>query len=156
MRYTLFRKQQLNCSIETAWDFFSNPMNLATITPKDLGFTILNKEDKLDKIYSGMIINYKVSPLLGVPLHWQTRIDQVNMYHSFVDFQEKGPYKYWKHHHEFLINDDGVLMKDNIEYELPFGIIGDITNTLIVRQKLINIFDYRYNILEEMFNTIVN
>lgn len=152
MRHTLFRQQQLKCNIETAWHFFSNPMNLAAITPKDLGFTVLTKYNHEEQIYPGMLINYTVSPILHIPLHWRTRIDQVTMYHSFVDFQEKGPYKYWNHHHEFISNEDGVLMKDTVDYELPFGVLGSLAHQLFVRKKLVQIFDYRNTILEQMFN----
>lgn len=153
MRYTLFKQQQLNCDLETAWNFFSSPLNLAKITPKDLGFNILTNHKDLEKIYTGMIIDYKVSPLLGIPMHWQTRIEDVNLNHSFVDTQKKGPYKYWRHYHEFIEKDGGILMTDNVEYELPLGFLGDIANKIIVRSKLEEIFSYRFKVLEQMFNT---
>src|SRR5690554_7347327 len=111
MRYQLFREQQLFCDLDTAWNFFSNPNNLSKITPKDMGFTVLSQPDS-DKIYEGMLIDYTVSPILRIPLSWQTRITQVDWNKSFTDFQQKGPYKYWNHFHEFIPNNKGVLMRD--------------------------------------------
>lgn len=151
MRYVLFRQQQLNCGLETAWEFFSLPENLPKITPKDLRFAVLS-DYKSQPIFEGMIINYTVSPILGIPLKWKTRITELSPQKSFIDFQEKGPYRFWSHFHEFLPNEDGVLMRDTVEYELPFGILGSLAHRLFVKRKLCKIFDYRFKIIESTFN----
>lgn len=151
MKYRLYREQQLYCDIDTAWRFFSSPMNLSEITPKDMAFTVLSEEQD-QPIFEGMLINYSVSPLLGIPLKWQTKIIQVEHQKSFTDFQQKGPYKYWKHFHEFIPNEKGILMKDTVEYELPFGVFGNVVHSLLVKKKLNKIFDYRHQVLKQLFN----
>lgn len=151
MRFQLYREQQLNCDIEAAWSFFSSPLNLSKITPKDMRFNVLSDLENID-IYEGMIIEYKVSPILHIPLKWITKITQVEKNNSFTDFQEKGPYKYWNHFHEFVPNDKGVLMKDTVDYELPFGLLGRIAHTVFVKKKLENIFNFRYQFLEKYFS----
>lgn len=151
MSYRLSRTQQLHCNIDTAWQFFSSPYNLARITPKNMKFHVLTALPD-ERIYEGMIIDYKVSPLLGIPMRWRTRITQVDEGRSFTDFQEKGPYKLWNHFHEFIPNEQGVLVKDTVDYELPMGLLGEIAHTLMVRKKLQHIFDYRHRILEQLFN----
>lgn len=155
MKYQLYREQQLNCNLETAWKFFSSPENLSEITPKDMNFTVLSKY-RNQPIFEGMIIDYIVSPLFNIPLKWKTRISQVDKNKSFTDFQEKGPYKLWNHHHEFIPNQNGVLMKDTVDYELPLGFLGKIAHSIIVKDKLNKIFDYRYRILEQRFNQAKN
>lgn len=151
MKYQLYREQQLQCDIETAWTFFSSPMNLTKITPRDMGFIVLSEYNS-EQIFEGMLIDYTVSPLLKIPLKWRTRIGQVELHKSFSDFQEKGPYKYWNHFHEFIPNKDGVLIKDTVSYELPLGILGNIAHYLFVKNKLVHIFDFRYKVLEKLFN----
>lgn len=151
MRFQLYREQQLNCDIETAWSFFSSPLNLSKITPKNMGFNVINNLSNKD-IYEGMIIEYKVSPVLHIPLKWVTKITQVEKNKSFTDFQEKGPYKYWNHFHEFVSNEKGVLMKDTVDYELPFGLVGRIAHKIFVKKKLENIFNYRYQFLDKYFS----
>lgn len=151
MKYQLNRTQQLNCDLETAWKFFSSPHNLSRITPDYMGFVVTSDlEDKM--MYPGMEIDYKVTPLLGIPMKWKTKITEVDPYKSFTDFQKKGPYKLWNHQHEFVEKDDGVLMKDKLTYEMPYGVLGKIAHGLIVKKKLKGIFDYRYQVLEQMFN----
>lgn len=153
MRHRLYREQQLACTIDEAWDFFSSPFNLSVITPKDMNFVV--KTPLVGgKIYQGMIIDYTVSPLLGIPMAWQTEITQVTYKKSFTDFQKKGPYKLWNHHHTFTENGAGVLITDEVNYELPFGFLGDWVHTLMVKSKLKHIFDYRYAVLENKFNKL--
>lgn len=151
MVHRLYREQQLNCDIETAWKFFSSANNLAVITPKDMNFTVLTKLEN-DEIYKRMLIDYTVSPILKIPMKWQTQITQVDFQKSFTDFQQKGPYKLWNHYHEFIPNENGVLIKDTVSYELPMGFLGEIAHKLFVKSKLKNIFDFRHEVLEVMFN----
>lgn len=152
MKYQLYREQQLNCDLETAWRFFSSPNNLSKITPPDMNFRVLSDVDN-QEIFEGMIIDYTVSPILNIQMKWKTRISQVDEEKSFTDFQENGPYKYWNHFHEFIPNEKGVLIKDTVDYELPFGVLGDIAHSIFVHKKLVTIFDFRYTVLEKMFNT---
>ncbi|RKO72003.1 hypothetical protein D7322_07800 [Sphingobacterium puteale] len=151
MRYKLYREQQLKCDIQTAWDFFSSPMNLSEITPKEMGFVVVSDLGR-DEIVEGLIIDYFVSPILGIRLKWKTKITQVEKNKSFTDFQVQGPYKYWNHFHEFIPNGKGVLMIDTVDYELPMGILGTVAHEIFVKRKLERIFDYRYRVLEELFN----
>ncbi|MCY0978239.1 SRPBCC family protein [Chryseobacterium wangxinyae] len=155
MVHQLKKQQQLNCDIETAWKFFSWANNLSKITPKDMNFTVRTKMES-DEIYEGMIIDYYVSPLLGIKMDWQTEITQVNHQSSFTDFQKKGPYKLWNHFHEFIPNEKGVLIKDTVDYELPMGFLGEIAHSIFVKSKLEHIFSYRFDILEKMFNQKTN
>ncbi|WP_209390350.1 SRPBCC family protein [Chryseobacterium sp. RR2-3-20] len=151
MIHQLYREQQLNCTIDEAWKFFSSANNLSKITPKEMNFIVRTKLSD-DAIYEGMIIDYYVSPLLNIKMSWQTKIIKVNNRKSFTDFQEKGPYKLWNHHHEFIENENGVLMKDTVDYELPLGFLGEIAHVLFVKKKLKHIFDYRTQVLDKMFN----
>lgn len=145
--YLLQRKQKLPIELEEAWDFFSNPSNLKTITPSYMGFQILYGADK--KMYPGQIIEYIVKPVLGIPLYWMTEITQVQDKVFFIDEQRVGPYKIWHHQHFFEEIEGGVEMKDVIHYRLPLGLLGTIAHKLFVKRQLNSIFDYRYNILEK-------
>ncbi len=142
MQYLLKKTQQLECTIDEAWSFFSSPNNLSLITPVNMKFRVLSDLQQ-SSIYEGMIIDYTISPILGIPFFWRTKIRETMPGHSFTDIQVQGPYKSWIHRHEFIANKDGVLMIDTILYELPFGILGTLAHKLFVKNKLKDIFDYR-------------
>lgn len=147
--HTLEQEQFLPISMGQAWEFFSSPENLDEITPDDLGFKILTPN--LGKMYEGQIITYKVkvAPLIWVT--WVTEIKSVEDGVSFIDEQRFGPYKLWHHRHHFEEVDGGVLMKDLVNYALPFGPFGAIAHAFFVRKKLRWIFDNRREILESKF-----
>jgi ligand-binding SRPBCC domain-containing protein len=137
-------------SLDTAWDFFSSPANLKDITPASMGFNIISQHHG-EKMYAGQIIEYKVKPVLGIPLYWMTEITHVEDKKYFVDEQRFGPYSLWHHQHHFKAVIDGVEMTDIVHYKLPFWFLGDIANELFVQQQLKGIFDYRYKKVEELF-----
>ncbi|MBL7796385.1 MAG: SRPBCC family protein [Saprospiraceae bacterium] len=149
--YTLKRTQRLPIAPETAWFFFSSPANLQKITPAYMGFQIQSDPDFLKKMYPGQIITYTVSPLLGIPLFWMTEITHVREGEFFVDEQRVGPYALWHHQHHFKAIPGGVEMTDLVHYRLPMGILGRLAHALFVRSQLNNIFDHRYQVLEERF-----
>lgn len=148
--YSIKTVQHLPWTLEKTWDFFSSPKNLSTITPQKLGFEIISKHHG-EKMYPGQIIEYKVSPVLGIPLYWMTEITHVEEGRFFVDEQRFGPYSLWHHQHHFKEVDGGVEMTDIVHYKLPLGFLGDIAQVLFVKKQLKEIFDYRHQAVERMF-----
>lgn len=140
--YTKTYKQFLPIDINTAWDFFSSPRNLAKITPEHMGF-IITSEFNDEKMYPGMLITYKVSPLLGIKMDWCTEITHVQDYKYFVDEQRFGPYSMWHHQHHFKTVEGGVEMTDIINYAIPLGIVGKLMNSLMISNEIEKIFSYR-------------
>lgn len=157
--FSLKTVQLIPVDIDTAWEFFSNPANLQAITPKNLGFKILSKHHG-DKMYPGQIIEYKVSPVLGIPMYWMTEITHVKDKQFFVDEQRFGPYQLWHHQHHFKIVEGGVEMTDIVHYRNPLGFLGNIANTLFVKAQLKKIFEFRFKVVEDLFGkwpgTVIN
>lgn len=149
-----FRKEQsLPLDIHTAWKFFSNPANLAAITPAEMAFRITSAFLP-EKMYAGQIITYRVKPISGISVSWVTEITQVNEPHFFVDEQRSGPYSLWHHQHHFKEIEGGVLMTDIVHYALPFGFAGLIAGGLLVKKQLQKIFNYREQKLITLFGNM--
>lgn len=148
--HCLDREQYLPIDLEEAWSFFSSPLNLARITPPELGLELVPPFDGRSA-HTGQLINYRVRPILSIPLNWTTRMESVDGPHHFIDTQLKGPYRLWRHTHRFTAAPGGVLMTDHLEYCLPFGVLGNLFHGLLVRPRLERIFDYRKSALEAIF-----
>jgi len=152
MHYNILKKKQiLKVGIEEAWDFFSNPQNLAIITPNELNFNVTSEPS--EKVYAGQIITYTVSPMLKIPIKWMTEITNVEPPYKFVDNQLIGPYSLWHHQHHFKAVPEGTLMTDIVYYSISPFKLGRIADALFVRSQLNKIFDFRYQRIEELFNT---
>jgi ligand-binding SRPBCC domain-containing protein len=150
--YQLKTIQKLPISIDKAWSFLSDPKNLKKITPDEMNFRILSGADK--SIFPGQIIQYKVTPMLGISTKWVTEITHVKHNEYFVDEQRFGPYSLWHHKHFIKEIKGGIEMEDIVDYKIPFGILGQIAHVLFVKKKLKKIFKYRENKLKELFGKI--
>ena len=148
--YQLHKTQKIPATIDQVWDFISSPANLKKITPEYMGFNITSKLLS-EKMYPGMIISYKVSPVLGIKMTWVTEITQVKEKEYFVDEQRVGPYSMWHHEHKIETIEGGVLMTDIVSYKPPFGILGSIANSILIKNQLKEIFDFRTIAMEKMF-----
>lgn len=148
--YRLERIQYLPVSIQKAWQFFSNPMNLPEITPPWLNFKLTQKTP--DSIYPGMIISYRLTPLLNIPVTWISEISHVRKPCFFVDEQRFGPYKFWHHQHLFKAAGNGTEVTDIVHYALDYNILGELAHRVMVLPRLDKIFDYRYEKLARIFN----
>jgi ligand-binding SRPBCC domain-containing protein len=144
-------EQKLPIPLAEAWDFFSSPFNLEKITPPQMRFKVTSKYTADTKIYAGMLITYKVSPLLGIKLNWMTEITNVKDGEYFVDEQRFGPYALWHHAHHFEAIKGGVKMKDILNYAIPYGVIGRLSNRLLVGKEIKKIFTYREKAINDLF-----
>lgn len=142
--------QKIPVSLDEAWSFFSNAKNLLRITPPFLNLKVTS-EISDEEVFAGQRMTYKVKPILNFPLSWTTEITHVERLTLFVDEQKEGPYKLWRHQHHFKEIEGGVEMTDLVVYELPFGFLGKIAHTVAAKNKLLEIFTYRYYKINELY-----
>jgi ligand-binding SRPBCC domain-containing protein len=152
--YLVKTEQAIPISLDEAWDFFSSPTNLAKITPKEMSFVVTSDFTAETKIYAGMIITYKIAPLLGVKMNWMTEITQVKEGEYFVDEQRFGPYALWHHEHHFKAIKGGVMMNDILNYAIPYSFIGTLANETFIGKQIRKIFEFRETAIKEMFGEI--
>lgn len=130
------------------FEFFSQARNLERITPPFLNFRVLTPEPI--EMREGTLIEYKLK-IHGLPMGWLTEITQWNPPHSFADVQVRGPYKLWNHTHRFTEENGGTRMIDEVTYELPFGVLGDLAHALMVKRDVEGIFRYRNEVIATFF-----
>jgi ligand-binding SRPBCC domain-containing protein len=134
------REQLLPQPPERAFEFFSDARNLEAITPPWLGFRVITAGPI--EMGDGTLIEYRLR-LHRVPVRWLTRIVSWDPPQRFEDVQVRGPYRHWHHTHSFKPAGGGTLMRDEVDYEVPYGPLGRLAETLFVRRDLERIFDYR-------------
>ena len=148
--YHLKRSQLIPIKIEEAWAFFSEPGNLSRITPGHMGFKMLYISGS-EQAYAGQIIRYKIKILPGISVHWVTEITQLKKPDYFVDEQRFGPYALWHHQHHFKQVDGGVEVTDEVNYAIPFGLLGRLAQWVFVGREVKAIFNHRKKMLTEIF-----
>lgn len=130
------------------FQFFADAHNLERITPPFLNFRILTPDPIL--LHAGTRIDYTIG-LYGIPMKWKTLLEEFVEGSHFMDTQLSGPYKVWRHRHEFHDVEGGTEMRDTVDYQLPFGPLGRLAHLLFVRTQLRRIFDYRTRVIHETF-----
>jgi ligand-binding SRPBCC domain-containing protein len=146
------RAQLVHFSLEETFAFFSNPRNLEFLTPAFLHFEF--RREPPATMEPRTILEYRLR-LYGVPINWRTRIEKVEPPLKFVDVQEKGPFALWRHTHTFRdLGGKSTEMTDRVEYAVPFGLVGEFANRLLVKRSLRAIFDYRQSELASVLGAL--
>lgn len=143
----LNRRVVIHRPIDEVYAFFAEAGNLERITPPELNFHILTPLPVV--LRQGSLIDYRLK-LFGVAFGWQTLISTWEPPFCFVDEQVRGPYRQWIHTHRFAQTPEGTEVIDTVEYQLPFWPIGEVALP-IVRRQITRIFDYREEVIQEVF-----
>jgi len=140
MTHSIERQQLVPAPLAQVFEFFSRARNLEELTPPWLRFSVVTHEPI--EMRAGTLIEYRLR-VHRVPLRWISHIDEWQTGARFVDRQVHGPYRMWRHTHEFTAYPQGTLIRDSVRYELPFGRLGTLIHAAIVRRDLERAFDYR-------------
>ncbi len=144
--HQLYRSQQLNLSNQEAWRFFSSPHHLNDITPSFFNVVITSKVPA--DIYAGLMISYQMKAVFGLPMVWLSEISHCQMPKRFVYEQRIGPFKFWSHEVCLTETATGIILEDIVFYAMPFGWLGELFNSLLINNKLKEIFDTRHDYLQ--------
>ena len=162
-------EQWLALPVEKVFAFFADPCNLPRIMPpamhaKLLKLNLVNPEtgsrgggfaggSNVAGAGTEMLLSFRVLPGLPFRGRWVARITECQINRFFADLQVKGPFKSWHHRHEFALQTrDGVpgtLIRDVVEYEVGFGVLGLLADRLFVRRQLRRTFAWRQQAVRE-------
>lgn len=134
---------EVNSNIEKVWEFYTDLKHLEIITPSDIKLHLIQSTDKILK--KGTVACFYGKLIISA--QWCSKITFYEKY-EYVDEMiqngnKKPPFRLWYHRHRFNeIGDYKTRIVDNIEFELPFGLIGKLLE-FYVELKLLKIFKHR-------------
>lgn len=67
----------------------------------------------------------------------------------FVDEQRRGPFRSWRHEHRFTADGDDTVMRDTVEFAVPFGPVGRLVEALVLQRYMARLIDSRNRHLKE-------
>jgi ligand-binding SRPBCC domain-containing protein len=132
------------------FQFFSKAENLERLTPSWLNFKIITPLPII--MEKGAHIDYQLR-LMGIPFRWQTEITVWEPPHRFVDEQIIGPYKLWRHEHQFLEEQGATCMRDTVHYDISGSFIRYPIKHFFVGPRIQKIFNFRYEQINRVFPT---
>ena len=150
MPYELKCEMTAPVPLREVFKFFQDPRNLARITPPNLRFDVTTAGNI--EMRKGALIDYTIR-WLGLPMKWRTLIAEYQPPRLFIDEQVQGPYRYWRHRHDFTEAEGVSVIRDRVEYELPLGIMGRMAHAFVVERQLKGIFSYRQRAIAKILGT---
>ena len=140
---TLHRETTVPASLEDTFAFFADAGNLQRLTPPWLHFAIHTSMPMVMR--KGAAIDYRIR-VHGITIPWRSIIDVWEPGVRFVDRQTNGPYRWWRHEHQFETVSEGTRVIDHVEY-LPRA---SWLSAAFVRRDLDRIFSYRQEALRDL------
>ncbi|MEV7471819.1 SRPBCC family protein [Streptomyces kronopolitis] len=90
---------------------------------------------------------------LGLTWRLKARITSYDRPRCFVDEQESGPFKRWRHAHHFEPDGaGGTIMRDVVDFASPLGPVGRIIDTLLLRRYMPHLIRTRNAYLASTFD----
>jgi ligand-binding SRPBCC domain-containing protein len=166
-------EQWVPVPIEKVFLFFANPSNLPRIMPPETGTelaalrlvpppTVCTEQpaitncDSLAGVGSEIVTSFRLFPFLPFRAQWIALITEFEWNHHFADIQKKGPFKQFQHRHEFSVETrngtSGTIVRDVIEYDAGFGVLGQLAQRLFIASSLKQTFEYRQKMLEKLLD----
>ncbi len=146
--YVLKRSQTVPGTMDDVFGFFEDPKNLEVITPPWMRFQVRHSTD--ERVRKNTEVSYRLWWKI-FPMRWKSRISEYERGVLFADEMLRGPYRDWYHRHLFTEVPGGIEVSDVVKYRLPFGPLGRLVHSLVVRRQLEAIFDYRLKVIDEIF-----
>jgi ligand-binding SRPBCC domain-containing protein len=172
MRYSFHAEQWIPYSINQVFEFFSNPDNLPLLMPSWQKARIDRKlivpppppsspnsqSSKAAGSGSRVTLSFLPFPFSPFRVRWIAEIAEFKWNERFCDRQLQGPFAYWSHCHYIQATPragiDGTLIADDLEYELPMGISGEIAHRLVLRRQIERTFQFRQAQVSRIFPEI--
>jgi ligand-binding SRPBCC domain-containing protein len=170
MPFTFSSEQWLPYPVELVFAFFANPENLPRLMPTWQKARIEEADFapppprplapdpalRFKSIAAGagtrMTFSFRPFPYAPIRVPWEAEISEFAWNDHFCDIQLRGPFASWKHCHRLrpetrgdnsggLIH--GTMLRDEVEYTMHFGRLGEIAQRLFISRQIQSIFNYR-------------
>ena len=148
----IFLKQSvIRASPERVFGFHERPDALKRLTPPWEPTRVVSAAADL-RVGSTALIETRMLGLLRV--RWLARHTAYDPPRMFEDVQVSGPFKSWRHRHFVEPHEKGSLLRDEVDFETPLGVLGRVAAPLLVEPRLRRLFEYRHRVTREWCESV--
>jgi ligand-binding SRPBCC domain-containing protein len=140
------KESVIRASPETVFAFHELDDAFARLLPPWEDAKVVQTAD-ISQVGSRAIIEQKIFRI--VPSRWVAEHTAYDPPRSFEDVQIEGPFASWRHRHIVEPHPDGAVLRDEIEFEPPLSLIGDLAAPLFITPRLEKMFDHRHKVTKE-------
>ena len=143
---TFIKESIIRASPECVFAFHELPDALRRLTPPWESAHIIQAASDIH-VGSRAIVETRIFGLY--PARWVAEHTVYDPPLMFEDVQVEGPFRRWRHRHLIKPHAAGAVLCDDIEYEPPLGLIGQLAAPFIIVPRLERLFEYRHCITRE-------
>ncbi len=135
------KESVIHAAPERVWAFHELPDALERLMPPTENARVIEQARSLH-VGQEAIIETRIFGL--IPVKWHARHTIYEPPCVFEDVQVSGPFKSWRHRHIIEPHADGATLRDEVEYELPLAVLGELVAPFVIVPRLQRMFDYRH------------
>jgi len=134
----------VRASVERVWDWHTRPGALQRLLPPWEPIQVLKREEGVEE-GTRTTVRFGKGP---IAMDWVSEHLAPEPYHSFANFQVKGPFGSWRHRHLFSATGKASCeIEDRIEYELPLEPFGALAAGRYYRERIERGIAYRHRVV---------
>ncbi len=142
---TYIKQTLIKAPVDRVFSWHAQKGAILRLTPPWAPLKLISRKGiGIDK---GVRVVFKIR-VFGFSMAWEAEHIDHEPNRLFRDRQIKGPFAFWQHTHRFSPELDGsTRMTDEIEFKLPFGLLGRPFYGF-ARKELTRMFSYRHRVLK--------
>ena len=137
------KESRIAATPEQVFAFHESPGALERLTPPWESVEVVEGGQSI-RPGSRVVLRTKIGPF---PLRWVAEHTEYEAGRMFADTQRSGPFARWYHRHWFLEDGaGGTILRDEVDYEAPFGMLGRWLSGGFLEKKISALFRYRHEV----------
>lgn len=143
MRFVFVKESLIHATPERVFAFHEQPDALRLLTPPWERTRVVQSALIAD-VGSRAIIE---APIFGlIKTRWVAEHTVYDPPRLFEDVQISGPFRKWRHRHIVSPHAEGAILRDEIDYEPPLGIVGRLAAPFVIEPRLRRLFAFRHEV----------
>lgn len=144
---TFIKESRIAAPPDRVFAFHESPGALERLTPPWEKVEVVEGGASI-RPGSRVVLRTKLGP---ISLRWVAEHTEYDPPHLFADRQVSGPFASWYHRHRMLDDGQGgTILRDEVDYMIPFGLLGRTFGRGMVATKLRRMFDYRHEVTKKI------
>jgi ligand-binding SRPBCC domain-containing protein len=143
----------LNADKKQVFDFITQMGIQKEFLPSDYKLELASPTDK--NLKKGEEVEFRASRF-GISVLWRIFVDEMTPATLMRYRQIKGPFLSWIHTQKIEEHSQGVLLKDIVEYDVAFGLLGKLAQDLFIKSEMRRFFEIRHRKIQDSLLLVKN
>ncbi len=144
------KESRIDATPDVVFAFHETPGAFQRLVPPWEDVRVESEPTSLE-VGSRVVLRTRIGPF---SLRWIAEHTEYIPGKLFADRQVSGPFAHWYHRHSFEPDGQGgTILRDDVEFSLPLGRLGELLGLGFVEARLKRMFDFRHKTTKEFIES---